>query len=292
MTTAMTAPASRTKDTTLRRRRRPSLGFIIVGGLLVIVVLAVIFAPLLTPYSPTEVTDAILAPPSLAHPFGTDNLGHDVFSRTLYGGRNSLLTAALSVVLATAAGLVLGLVAGYGPRGVSAVIMRMMDVVLGFPALLLALLILAAVGAGLLPTSVAVAIGFLPIFTRVVYSSTMRAREEGYVIAARVVGVRAITIVRRHVTPAVRNEVLVIMTSAVGWSILLDSALSFLGLGAQPPNPDWGADLNNGQGYLQNGWWMSVAPGLAITLTVLLVNMLGDLLTTETGVAKMQEEGK
>lgn len=270
-------PATRPR----RRKPRTSTTTVVVV-LLALVVLATVIAPLLTSYGPTQTTSDILIGPSAGHPFGTDHLGRDVFSRTLYGGRSTLLSASIAVLLATAAGVSLGLIAGYGPKTISTVIMRAMDIVLGFPALLLALLILATVGSGLLPKAIAVAIGFLPIFTRVVYTSTISAKEEGFVTAARVIGVPAFTIVRRHVAPAVSTEVLVIMTSAFGWSILLDSALSFLGLGVEPPNPDWGVDLNGAQGYLANGWWVSVAPGLAITVTVLLINVLGDLLSTRS----------
>jgi peptide/nickel transport system permease protein len=250
--------------------------------LLGLLVLAVLLSPALAGYRPTATSPVRLAAPSLHHLFGTDQLGRDVFSRTLYGGRTSIASAALAVVGATAAGLLLGLIAGYSPRAISATIMRAMDILLGFPALLLALLVLTVAGAGLLPEAFAISISFVPIFTRVVYTSSLSIREEGYVTAARVAGVGPWTIVGRHIAPAVRAEVLVIMTSAFGWAILLDSTLSFLGLGQQPPEPDWGADLSNGQSYLADGWWISVAPGAAITLAVLLVNLLGDQLSVRT----------
>lgn len=266
------------------RLPRTPLASLVIAVLLGILVLAVVCAPLLSGYGPTTTSDARLVGPSMGHLFGTDQLGRDVFSRTLYGGRSSLFSAVIAVLMATGAGLLLGLVAGYAPRGVSGLIMRAMDIILGFPALLLALLVLATVGIGVFPEAVAVSISFVPIFTRVVYSSSLSARAEGYVTAARVAGVTPLVIVGRHIFPAVRTELLVIMTSAFGWSILLDSTLSFLGLGAQPPNPDWGADLSNGQSYLADAWWISVAPGAAITLAVLLVNLLGDQLATRTGV--------
>jgi peptide/nickel transport system permease protein len=161
---------------------------------------------------------------------------------------------------------------------VSGLIMRVMDIVLGFPALLLALLVLATAGGGMLPEAIAISISFVPVFTRVVYLSSLSIKQEGYVTAARVSGLRAGAIMRKHILPGVRAEVVVIMTSAFGWAILLASTLSFLGLGAQPPTPDWGADLNAGQSYLVSGWWISVAPGLAITISILLVNLLGDQL--------------
>jgi len=262
-------------------RRRAAIW--VVAGLFAVLVLAVVAAPVLAGYHPTATSDAKLLGPSASHLFGTDELGRDVFSRTVFGGRSSLLSAAIAVLMATVVGMLLGLVAGYAPRVISGVIMRLMDIILGFPALLLALLVLATVGPGLFPEAIAISISFVPILTRIVYSSSLSAREEGYVIAARVSGVPAWTIVRRHIAPALRTEVLVIMTSAFGWAILLDSTLSYLGLGQQPPTPDWGADLSSGQSYLIDGWWISVAPGAAITVAVLLVNLLGDQLATRTG---------
>jgi ABC-type dipeptide/oligopeptide/nickel transport system permease subunit len=286
MTEPVSAVVRRRRARVARRRRAHARGAgLVIGGLLAVIVLAVALAPLLTSHSPTDTSGDLLVGPGGAHLFGTDQLGRDVFSRTLYGGRSSLLAAVISVAMATVAGMVLGLVAGYSPPVISTMIMRAMDIVLGFPALLLALLILATVGSGLWPEAIAISISFVPIFTRVVYSSSISVREEGYVTAARVMGVRALTIVGRHIAPGVRTEVLVIMTSAFGWSILLNCTLSFLGLGAQPPDPDWGADLSNGQSYLVDGWWISVAPGAAITLTVLLVNLLGDHLATSLGAS-------
>jgi peptide/nickel transport system permease protein len=260
------------------QRMRLTTGTWVIIGLLLIIALATLFAPWISPYSPTAVSAAHLVGPSGRHWFGTDQLGRDVFSRTLWGGRVSLVSAALAVLMATVVGTALGLVAGYSHRVVSMLIMRLMDIVLGFPALLLALLVLATAGGGMLPEAIAISISFVPVFTRVVYLSSLSIKQEGYVTAARVSGLRAGTIMRKHILPGVRAEVVVIMTSAFGWAILLASTLSFLGLGAQPPTPDWGADLNAGQSYLVDGWWISLAPGLAITISILLVNLLGDQL--------------
>lgn len=271
----------------LRRRsgRRPGLtaGSWVIIALLLVIVLSAVLAPWISPFSPTAVSPDHLVGPSGKHLFGTDDLGRDVFSRTLWGGRVSLLSAALAVLMATMVGTALGLIAGYSTWLVSAVIMRVMDIVLGFPALLLALLVLATAGGGMLPEAIAISISFVPVFTRVVYLSSLSIKQEGYVTAARVSGLRASAIMRKHILPGVRAEVIVIMTSAFGWAVLLASTLSFLGLGAQPPTPDWGADLNAGQSYLVDGWWVSVAPGVAITLCILLVNLLGDHLAGGTG---------
>jgi peptide/nickel transport system permease protein len=254
----------------------------IIAGLLLVIVLSAVLAPWISPYSPTAVSPAHLAGPSGRHWFGTDELGRDVFSRTLWGGRVTLVSAALAVLMASVAGTALGLIAGYSHWLVSSVIMRVMDIVLGFPALLLALLVLVTAGGGMLPEAIAISISFVPVFTRVVYLSSLSIKQEGYVTAARISALRAGTIMRKHILPGVRAEVIVILTSAFGWAILLASTLSFLGLGAQPPTPDWGADLNSGQSYLVSGWWISVAPGVAITLSILLVNLLGDQLTGGT----------
>jgi peptide/nickel transport system permease protein len=275
------------------RRRAPlTVGAWVIIALLLIIVAGTVLAPWISPYSPTAVSSAHLVGPSGQHWFGTDQLGRDVFSRTLWGGRVSLLSAALAVLMATVAGTVLGLLAGYSHRLVSALIMRVMDIVLGFPALLLALLVLATAGGGMLPEAIAISISFVPVFTRVVYLSSLSIKQEGYVTAARVSGLRAGAIMRKHILPGVRPEVVVIMTSAFGWAILLASTLSFLGLGAQPPTPDWGADLNAGQSYLVDGWWISLAPGLAITICILLVNLVGDHLTGGTRRVAAGRDGR
>ncbi len=258
------------------RRARLTPGTWVIVGVLLVIALAALLAPWISPYSPTATLPAHLAAPSAQHWFGTDQLGRDIFSRTLWGGRVTLLSAALAVLIATVVGAGLGLVAGYSHRLVSSAIMRLMDILLGFPALLLALLVLAAAGGGRLPEAIAISISFVPVFTRVVYLSSLSVKQEGYVTAARVSGLRAGAVMRKHILPGVWPEVVVIMTSAFGWAILLSSTLSFLGLGVQPPTPDWGADLNAGQSYLVDGWWISVAPGAVITLTILLVNLLGD----------------
>jgi ABC-type dipeptide/oligopeptide/nickel transport system permease subunit len=259
-----------------------TVGTWVIIGLLLIIALTAVLAPWISPYSPTATSATQLAGPSAQHWFGTDQLGRDTFSRTLWGGRSSLLLAVLSVFIGTTVGTSLGLIAGYSHRLVSSTIMRVIDILLGFPALLLALLILAAVGNGTLPEAIAISIAFIPIFTRVVYLSSLSIKQEGYVSAARVAGLRAGTIMRKHILPGVWSEIAVMITSAFGWAILLASTLSFLGLGVQPPTPDWGADLSAAQSYLVDGWWTSVAPGAAITLTILLVNLLGDQLANGT----------
>jgi peptide/nickel transport system permease protein len=273
------------------RRPRVTAGTWVIIGLLVVIAATALLAPWISPYSPTATSQAQLAGPSPQHWFGTDQLGRDIFSRTLWGGRVSLLSAALAVAMATVAGTALGLIAGYSHRLVSSTIMRVMDIVLGFPALLLALLVLATAGGGMLPEAIAISISFVPAFTRVVYLSSLSIKQEGYVTAARLSGLRAGTIMRKHILPGVRPEVVVIMTSAFGWAILLASTLSFLGLGVHPPTPDWGADLNAGQSYLVDGWWISVAPGAAITISVLLVNLLGDHLAGGTRRSSSRRDG-
>jgi ABC-type dipeptide/oligopeptide/nickel transport system permease subunit len=273
------------------QRARLTPGTWVIIGLLLVIALTAVLAPWISPFSPTATSPADLVGPSAQHWFGTDQLGRDVFSRTLWGGRVTLLSAALAVLIGTVAGTALGLIAGYSHRLVSSTIMRVMDILLGFPALLLALLILATAGGGTLPEAIAISISFVPVFTRVVYLSSLSIKQEGYVTAARVSGLRAGTIMRKHILPGVWPEVVVIMTSAFGWAILLASTLSFLGLGVQPPTPDWGADLNAGQSYLVDGWWISVAPGAAITLSILLVNLLGDHLAGGTGRRTIRREG-
>lgn len=269
------------------RQQRRGVYFWVLLSLLAVIGLLSVLAPVFSPYSPTKPSSDLLLPPSSAHWFGTDQLGFDVFSRTLWGGRSALLSASLAVGMATVAGAALGLAAGYGTRLLSMLIMRAMDILLGFPALLLALLLVATAGASLLSLSVAISIAFVPIFTRIVYSSSLSIRAEGYVMSARVSGTPTVVIMIRHILPGVRSELVVVMTSSFGWALLLSSTLSFLGLGVKPPAPDWGSDLSTGQSYLIDAWWMSVAPGVAITVCVLLVNLLGDQLS-QTSIRSQQ----
>lgn len=256
-------------------------------AIVALLALAAVFAPLLLKSDPTAVSHVSLAPPSSAHWFGTDAFGRDVFSRVVYGGRPTLAVAILSIALAGAIGSLLGLVAGYMGLAVDAAIMRTMDVLLAFPGLLLALALVAALGPGLLNLIIAIGISHVPMFARVAYGLTLSAKRQGYVDAARIVGCSEGRILGLHIAPNILSELTVLATSMVGWAILIAATLDFLGFGVQPPTPDWGADLEVGRRWLGVAWWLSVFPGLAITIATLGMNLVGDLVAALLDVKRV-----
>lgn len=252
------------------------------GGILFIVVLASASAPLLTDADPVRPAFARrLRPPgvlsgSAAHPLGTDNLGRDIFARLLYGGRISLALAAAAVALAAGAGIAVGLGAGYLGGRVDDLAMRLCDVQLAFPVVMLAVAIVAVVG-----SHPAALVGVLALSGWVLYARTIRAsvltiRQLPYVEAARTLGAGDLRLVLRHILPNALAPILVLASSQFATMVLLESGLSFLGLGVQPPQPSWGLMLAEGRDYLSRAWWLATAPGLAISLVVLGANLLGD----------------
>lgn len=246
-------------------------------ALLVALGLAVVAAPLLTPYDPLEMApDQRLLPPGPGHLAGTDLFGRDVATRLLYGGRVSLLIGVLAVTIALVPGTALGLIGGYYGRWADRVTGWLVDVMLSFPSILLALTILAVLGPSVLNVVVAVAIASIATYVRLVRGQVLSARRKPYVRAAVTVGCTHQRILARHILPNVAGALVVLATLDVGWAILSASALGFLGLGVQAPTPEWGAMLNEGRGYLRDAPWLTVAPGLMIALTVLAVNVLGD----------------
>lgn len=242
--------------------------------------LIAVLAPMISPYDPTQVMALPRLPPSWTHLFGTDQLGRDVLSRTFWGARNTLLTAVLSTALSAVVGIPLGVVAGYLGRWQSSVVMRVTDVLLAFPGLLLALVVVTVMGPGLSTVVIAVAISYIPIFTRVVYGTTRSIRAQDYIAAAVVVGCRPFRIMRKQILPVLAKEVIVLVSSAIGWTTLLAATLNFLGFGVRPPGADWGADLANGTQYVGQAWWISAIPGIAITITILAANYMGDFFAT------------
>lgn len=241
-----------------------------------VIVLLAILAPLIAPYDPVHVTSDNLAQPSLRHPFGTDQFGRDMLSRILWGARLTLLAPVVGIGISTAAGVPLGLLAGYSTRWLSGLIMRVMDVMLAFPGLLLALIVVTIIGPGVVNVMIAIGIAFIPVFARVVYGSTLALRAQDYVTAARSLGCRPSWLVARHILPNLATQIIVIASSAVGWAILTATTLNFLGFGVKLPTPEWGADLAAGKDWLQVAWWTSACPGLAITAVILAANYLGD----------------
>jgi len=243
---------------------------------LALIVLLAILAPLIAPYDPVHVTSDNLAQPSLRHPFGTDQFGRDMLSRILWGARLTLLAPVVGIGISTAAGVPLGLLAGYSTRWLSGLVMRVMDVMLAFPGLLLALIVVTIIGPGVVNVMIAIGIAFIPVFARVVYGSTLAVRAQDYVMAAKSLGCRPSWLVARHILPNLATQIIVIASSAVGWAILTATTLNFLGFGVKLPTPEWGADLAAGKDWLQVAWWTSACPGLAITAVILAANYLGD----------------
>lgn len=252
-----------------------ALGALIVG----VMSFGAIFAPLIAPYDPNFINvDALLLPPGPAHIMGTDALGRDVFSRILFGGRVSLWVGFVAVGIATSIGVVLGLVSGYFGRIVDEIIMRGVDVMLCFPSFFLILAVIAFLEPSL--TNIMIVIGLTGWMgvARLVRAETLSIRERDYVLAARAAGAGPGRIIFRHIMPNAMGPVLVSATLGVAGAILTESSLSFLGLGVQPPDASWGNILMEGKEVLGIAWWLSVFPGLAILLTVLGYNLLGESL--------------
>lgn len=239
--------------------------------------LVAIFAPLLAPSDPLAQTDELFAPPSSEHLFGTDELGRDIFSRVLYGARVSLPLALLLVGLATALGSLMGALAGYFRSWVDGVVMRTADLVFAFPAIILAMVVTAVLGRGITNAVLALVVVAWPAYARVVRSLVLSVGESDYVYATRLLGASSRRALFKDVLPNVAGPVLVLATLDLGNAILLLSALSFLGLGAQPPTAEWGSMVATGTQYFQN-WWLGTFPGLAIFTAVLAFNFLGDSL--------------
>jgi peptide/nickel transport system permease protein len=254
---------------------------VVVPVVTVVFILVLLLLPgLLSRIGPIDTTDAFLSPPSADHWFGTDQLGRDVFSRTVFGARPVLAASLLGVVVAVVAGVALGVAAGVAPRWLNAVLMRAVDVLLALPVLLIALILIATAGSGVRSIVIALGVAFTPGFARVVEASVRRLRSAEYVQAAQVFGSTTLRTAVRHLLPNLMTEVVVLASSAVGWAVLTASTLSFLGLGVQLPQPDWGSDLAAGATSLATSWWLSTFPGAAITVTILLANFTGDQLMT------------
>ncbi|MDE2778013.1 MAG: ABC transporter permease [Chloroflexota bacterium] len=248
-------------------------------GALVLLVVAVmgIFGPAITPYDPNGMDFADrFANPSLEHWMGTDDFGRDIFSRVVVGARVSLQVGFIAVSVATIVGTGLGLIAGYSTRLTDEVIMRAMDVLYAFPAILLAIAIMAALGKGIGNAMIAIGIVYIPIFARIARGAVLGIRNEEFIIAARAMGAGDIRILLTHVLPNVLSPIIVEITLSLAFAILAEAALSFFGLGTQPPDPSWGRMLSEGRAFFRQSGWMGVFPGLAIFFTVMGFNFLGD----------------
>jgi peptide/nickel transport system permease protein len=269
------SPAARLVRRTFRSRSAQ-----VGAGLLLILILACLAAPLITPLDPNEIDPpAALKVPSGQHLMGTDNTGRDVFARFLYGGRLSLRVGLIAISIGALAGVSLGLAAGYFGGWLDSLISWLTDVLLAFPDLLLALAIIAILGPGIINAMIAVGISFVPSFVRLTRGSVLSLRETTYVEATRALGGSDFHVLFNHILPNTLRTLLVLVTLGIGSAILAGAALSFLGLGAQPPTPEWGAMLNAGQKFVRQAWWLSVFPGLGIFLTILAINLLGDAIS-------------
>src|SRR6266542_4436471 len=259
------------------RRLLRSKSALIGGMVLLAIVLAALLAPLISPYDPIKTSQRTsLEGPSLAHLMGTDRFGRDVLTRVLWGGRLSLPVGFVSVLIAAAFGISLGLLAGYYGGRLDAVIMRLVDLMLAFPGILLALVIVAILGGSLLNLMIAVGIASIPDYVRIARGTVLSIREREFVLAARTIGAHNTAIIVRHILPNILAPVIVLATLGMASAIITGSTLSFLGLGIKPPTPEWGNMLDEGRGFLQRAWWVAFFPGLAIMLTVFSINLLGD----------------
>jgi peptide/nickel transport system permease protein len=257
----------------LARSKSALLGMIII----VLVILCAILAPVISPYDPIKQSFIKqLRPPSAEFLLGTDEFGRDILSRLLYGSRIALLVGLLADSIALVLGVGLGLVAGYYGGLVDSLVMRLMDIMLAFPYLLLAMMVVAVLGPSLTNAMIAIGIVYTPQYARLVRGTVLSIKEKEYVEAARVVGARPRRVMVRHILPNCFAPIIVMATLAIGSAIVETAGLSFLGLGAQPPTPEWGAMLATGRTQMLTSPWIATFPGLAILVTVLGFNLLGD----------------
>jgi peptide/nickel transport system permease protein len=252
--------------------------FAIVGAVFfAFILLATIFAPFLTAYDPTKMSvPDRLQGPSLLHPFGTDQFGRDVLARVLYGGRPILFVSFISVAIALLIGICIGMISAYWSGVLDNLLMRLMDVMLSFPSVLLAILIVAALGPGLLNVMIAITFSMVPIFARLVRSIVVTLVNEEYVAAAKALGAEHARVILRHIFPNMIPAMIVQASALLAVAIGTATALNFLGLGVEPPTPDWGLMVSDGQKLIFDAPHVPLFPGLVITLTVLSVNYIGD----------------
>jgi peptide/nickel transport system permease protein len=257
-------------------RRNPRLWF---GIILLVFIVAAIFAPFVSPYPPLLYHPAVSAQgPTLAHPLGTDGLGRDQLSRVIYGTRISLSVGVASILVGGLLGTLLGIIGAYFKGWTDQILTMVVDTLLAFPSLILSLAIVTALGPSIVNVTIALAIVRIPIYARLARGQTLQVATQEYVAAAVASGTRAQKIMRRHILPNIFSPLLVQATISISFAILDEATLSFLGLGAQPPTPDWGSMISDAQVYLNSDPWMMFGPALAIILIVLSLNILGDAL--------------
>ncbi len=259
-----------------RRFLRHRVGMI--GAIIVLaLILLALLGPALAPYDPNQMDfSAVFSAPSAAHLLGGDDFGRDVLSRIMYGARISLLVGAIAVSLAATVGTTLGMIAGYSRRLIDEVIMRGMDILQAFPTILLALAIMAILGRGVSNAMIAIGVVYIPIFARIARGEVLSVRNEEFVQAARSIGATDAAILTRHIFPNILPPIIVEVSLSLSFAILAEAALSFFGLGTQPPDPSWGRMLSESRDFFNQSIWMGIFPGLAIMLSVMGFNFLGD----------------
>lgn len=245
---------------------------------LTIFLISAIFGNVISPYDPSDMAFDMMEPPSWSHPLGTDDLGRDLLSRIIVGTQVSLFVGISTVVIALIAGLILGVLAGYLGGWVDHVIMRYIDLQWAFPNFIIAVYLVAVFGTGLSNVIVAISLAFVDDFARIARGMVLSIKEEQYVAAARTVGVSDIRIMWRHILPNAAAPIIVQATVSISYAILGEASLSFLGLGVDASTPTWGLILADGRSFISRAWWLGMFPGLAIMLTVLSINFLGDTL--------------
>jgi peptide/nickel transport system permease protein len=284
----MTSPSAITDPHTgkMAIRRRRTLPFIaalsrntpgLVGLVIIaLVVLTAILAPIISPYSPTAQVSRRLLEPGAQYLLGTDEFGRDILSRVIYGSRISLYVGVVSVGLSLVCGSTMGLIAGYVGGRVDTLLMRLIDMLFAIPSLVLAIVIAGLLGPSLTNAMIAIGIVYAPIYTRLVRGEMLVVRNYAYIEAARAVGVDHVGLILRHFLPNIAAPLIIQTSLLLSTAILAEAALSFLGLGAQPPDPSWGAMLGSGRRFMELTPWVAIAPGIAIVITVLGFNLLGD----------------
>ena len=270
---ALPAPSSRRRFLRHFARNR---GAVVGAVVLALWLLAATFAPYVAPFDPIAIDMAGRLPPSLEHPFGTDRLGRDLLSRVIFGARISLALGVISVAIGLTGGTLLGLIGGFYGGRIETVIMRFVDALLAFPGILLALIVIAVLGPGLVNVMIAVGISTIPEYARLARGKVLSVKEMPFIEAIRGLGSAGLRIMFRHILPNISGPLIVLSTLQVGNAILVGSGLSFLGMGAQPPTAEWGLMTAEGRNFLNRAWWISTFPGLAILSAVMAINLIGD----------------
>jgi len=250
------------------------------AGLIILTIFLItgLLAPLISPYDPNAMDYEMMEPPSWTHPLGTDDLGRDLLTRIIYGTRVSLFIGITTVAVSLIAGVILGLVAGYSGGWLDNVIMRYVDLQWAFPNFIIAVYLVAVFGTGIFNLTIAISLAFVDDFARIARGMVLTIKKEQYVTAARAMGASDIRIMGRYILPNATAPLIVQATVSVSYAILAEAALSFLGLGVEATTPTWGLILAEGRSFISRAWWLGVFPGLAIMLTVLSINFLGDAL--------------